>query len=289
MKHPSETELSALLGKLNIPPCPGVLKDISAELRKENCNQQRVAGLIRSDVALSSAVLKIVNSAGSGASRKISSINEAIVMLGNQQLVNFVVGDFLKRMLSMPKSQNLERFWDRAAHNAKVCSLLAGRLRGTSRETAYCFGLFHDCGIPLMMQRYPDYVSTLHQANQSEGSFTATEEAVHGTDHAIIGYLLTRSWGLADVLCEAIRSHHDYLVLDPGADRGISDEACTLIAMSLISESVVGKFLRTQDEHECQQDVDLVAAFFGLSLTDLEDLVDDIVFQLQQQDAQMYA
>jgi HD-like signal output (HDOD) protein len=289
MNAPSDAELSALLGKLNIPPCPAVLKDIAAELRKENCNQQRVAKLIRSDVALASAVLKIVNSAGAGNARKISSINEAIALLGNQQLVNFVVGDFLKRMLSVPKSQGLERFWDRAAHNAKVCSLLAGRLLGTSRETAYCFGLFHDCGIPLMMQRYPDYVNTMRQANQSERSFTATENALHGTDHAIIGYLLTRSWGLADVLCEAIRSHHDYLALDQGADHGISDEACTLIGISLISEFIVGKFLRNQEALEWQQDVVLVTSFFGLSQTDLEDLVDDILFQLQKQDAQRYA
>jgi HD-like signal output (HDOD) protein len=289
MTPPSEAELSALLGKLNIPPCPAVLKDISSELRKENCNQQRVAKLIRSDVALASAVLRIVNSAASGTSRKISSINEAIAMLGNQQLVNFVVGDFLKRMLSVPKSQGLERFWDRAAYNAKVCALLAARLQGTSPDTAYCFGLFHDCGIPLMMQRYPDYVDTLRQANQSEGSFTAIEETRYGTDHAIIGYLLTRSWGLADVLCEAIRSHHDYLVLDQSSDHGVSDEACTLIALSLISECIVGKFLRTQEVQEWQQDVVLAAAFFALSLTELEDLVDDILFQLQQQDAQRYA
>jgi HD-like signal output (HDOD) protein len=140
-----------------------------------------------------------------------------------------------------------------------------------------------------MMQRYPDYVDTLRQANQSEGSFTATEESIHGTDHAIIGYLLTRNWGLADVLCEAIRSHHDYLVLDQSTDHGVSDEACTLIAMSLISEFIVGKFLRNQESHEWQQEIGLVTAFFALSLTELEDLVDDILFQLQQQDAQKYA
>ncbi len=282
MKTHSEAELAALLRGLNIPPCPSILAELSAELRKDDCNQQRVATLIRSDVALSAAVLKITNSASSSAARKVSSISDAIALLGTQNLVNFVVGDFLKRALSTPNSQRMERFWDRAAHNANVCALLAERLRGTRRETAYCFGLLHDCGMPLMMQRYPDYKDTLRFANQSEQPFTATEEARYSTDHATIGYLLTRSWGLADALSEAIRSHHEFEVLDTSADGGVSDEACTLIALSLLAEHIVSTFLRDPEEHEWRRGAPLVADFFGLSPTDLDDLVDDTLFQLQQ-------
>lgn len=285
MKTHSEADLNAILRGLNIPPCPAILTDLGAELRKDNSNQNRVVTLIRSDVALSAAVVKIANSASSGAARKVSSISEAIALLGSRQLLNFVVGELLRRILSTPKNQNLERFWDRAAHNANVCALLTERLPGTRRETAYCFGLFHDCGIPLMMQRFPDYKDTLRLANQSEQSFTATEEARHGTDHATIGYLLTRSWGLADTLSEAIRSHHEYEVLDMTSDRGLSDEACTLIALNLISEQIVGTFLRSPEEHEWQRGAALVAAFFGLSPTDLDDLVEDVLYHLQQRAA----
>ena len=285
VKTLSEADLVTLLRRLNIPPCPSILRDIASELRKENCNQNQICRLIRSDVALSAAVLKIVNSASLGASRKISSINEAIILLGNQNLVNFVVSDLLKRTLNAPDKLRMERFWDRAAHNANVCALLAGRFAGTCRETAYCFGLFHDSGMLLMMQRYPDYKDTLSLANQGEESFTSTEDARHGTDHATIGYLLTRNWGLSDVLCEAIRSHHEYLVLDNGTDRGISDEACTLIAINLIAEFIIGKFMHRNEEFEWRRGATLVASFFGLSLTDLEDLVDDVLFHLQERDA----
>lgn len=285
MKTHSEADLNAILRGLNIPPCPAILTELGAELRKENSNQNRVVSLIRSDVALSATVVKVANSASSGAARKVSSINEAIALLGSQQLLNFVVGELLKRMLSTPKSAGLERFWDRAAHNASVCALLTERLPGTRRETAYCFGLFHDCGIPLMMQRFPDYKDTLRLANQSGQSFTATEEARHGTDHATIGYLLTRSWGLADTLSKAIRFHHEYEVLDMSADHGIDDEACTLIALNLISEHIVGAFLRSPEEHEWQRGSALVAGFFGFSATDLDDLVEDVLFHLQQRAA----
>jgi HD-like signal output (HDOD) protein len=268
---------------LNIPSCPAILSELNAELRKENCKQQRVVALISKDVALSAAVLKITNSASASTSRKITSIKDAITLLGTQNLVNFVVGDFLKRSLSIPKSKGLDRFWDKAAHNATVCGLLADRFRGVRRETAYCFGLFHDCGIPVMMQRYPDYKKTLQLASQSEQAFTVTEEAQHGTDHAIIGYLLARNWGLADTLGEAIRSHHEYEVLDTTTDLGISVEACTLIAISLISEHIVDLFLHQPEARGWPREVALITGFFGISQTELEDLMEDTLFQLQQQ------
>jgi len=285
MKNHPETDFAVLLRGLNIPPCPSILTDLNAELRKDNCNQKRVAALIRSDVALSAAVLKIANSAGSGSSRKISSIDEALFSLGNQNLMNFVVGTFLKRTLNASQNPSMERFWDRTAHNAKVCALLTERLRGTQRDTAYLMGLFNDCGMLLMMQRYPEYRDTLRLANQSEQAFTTTEDALHGTNHATIGYLLTRSWGLSEVLCEAIRSHHEYEVLDTNADRGVSDEACTLIGINLIAEHIVNTFLNKPDEWAWQRSKALITGFFGISLTDLKDLADDVLSQYQRRAA----
>lgn len=285
MKTQSEADFTSRLRGLNIPPCPAILTELSAELRKDGGSPQLIATLIRRDVALSAAVLQIANSASLGVSHKVSSISEAISLLGSQRLVNLVVSELIQRTLSVPKHPTMERFWDRAAHYANVCALLAERLRGTHRETAYCFGLLHDCGIPLMMQRYPDYKDTLRLANLSEESFTNTEDARHGTDHATMGYLLTRSWGLADTLSEAIRSHHEFEVLNTVVDRGVGDEACTLIALNLIAEHIVGTFLRNPEEHEWQRAVALVASFFGLVLTDLDDLVEDVLFLLEQRAA----
>ena len=286
MKSYSEAQLSGLLRKLSIPPCPSILMEIAAELRKENSNQQRVAALIRSDVALSAAVLKVINAAGSGVSRKVTSINEAIILLGNQNLVNYVVGDFLKRTLNVSENQKMERFWDRAAVTAEVCATLSARFGGSNRETAYCFGLFHDCGMLMMMQRYPDYKETLRLANQSEAAFTGIEEQKHGADHATIGYLLTRSWGLSDVLSEAIQSHHEYQVLEEGVDHGVSHEACVLIALNLVSEFIVGKHMHSDEDGEWRRGSAQVAAFFGHSLAELDDVVEDVLFELQSRDTQ---
>lgn len=277
-----KTDPAALLRGLKIPPCPQILNDLNAELRKDDGDPRRIAALVRGDVALSAAVLKIVNSVGASINRSVNSVDDAVLMIGNRNLMNFVVGHFVRQAVSGGKKLNLERFWDRAAHNAEISALLSGHLKGTRRETAYCMGLFHDCGIPLMMQRFPDYKDTLQLANKSLRKFTDIEEEQHGTDHATIGYLMTKSWGLSDVLCDAIRYHHDHELLDGTLDHAPGDEVCVLIGITLISERIAGMLLRKPDEHEWERAAAPVAGFFGLSAVDLDDLIEDVLFQYRQ-------
>lgn len=275
MNSHSPAEMGKILQGLTIPPCPAILTEVQREVLKPDFNSQRVVDLISRDVALAASIIKIANSPVFGLPQRVSSIALALPLLGSRQLINFVINEFLKRSFTDKSGISMERFWDRAARNATVCSLLSARLPGTDRETAYCFGLFHDCGIPLMMQRYPDYKDTLRLANNGSSAFLAQEEARHGTSHAVMGYLLARSWGLSDTLCEAIRSHHDYAALDPSHDLGISDEACTLIAISLLGEHIVGAFLRQPEEAEWERGRGAIQSFFGLQATDLDDIIED--------------
>lgn len=282
MKRKTEADLSTLLRGVKIPPCPKILSDLSAEVRKENGNQKRIAALVRGDVALSAAVLRIVNSVSSTAKGSVTSVEDAVQLIGNENLVNFVVSHFVKQALGASKNAGMERFWDHAGHCANVSAMVSEHVSGTRRETAYCLGLFHDCGIPMLMQRFPDYTETLRLIGQSDAKFTETEELRHGTDHATIGYLLTKSWGLSDALCEAIRLHHDFEVLDHRQEIQAPAEACVLVGITLIAERIVSLLSRTPREPEWQQAAPLIGDFFGFAPVDLDDLVDDILFQYRQ-------
>ena len=83
-------------------------------------------------------------------------------------------------------------------------------------DDAYTFGLFHDCGIPLLMMRFPQYKDVLGQANRNtQTEFTAIEESLVHTNHALVGSALAQSWWLPEDMCRAIRHHHDLTVLAP--------------------------------------------------------------------------
>lgn len=226
-------------------------------------------------------MLKIANSPLLGG-RKVGSINEALSLLGLKNVFNLVVNQLVRTTQAAGERQPaMARFWDSAAYTAAVCAMLAGQLRGTSRENAYTFGLFRDCGMPVLMQKYPYYKEVLKQANVTAGlRYTQVEDAAYGTNHAVVGYLFARQWGLADVICQAILSHHDFASLDHEA--GLPDETCTLIALNLLAERIVNLFLRVNDEAEWDKGKHAVCAFFGLGEPDLDDIVDDLLLRLEQ-------
>ena len=80
-------------------------------------------------------------------------------------------------------------------------------------DHAYPLGLFHDCAIPLMMKKFPDYVDVapiaLNGTWSAEEPATKVEEDRYSTGHCAIGYIVAKSWQLNENICEAIRHHHD--------------------------------------------------------------------------------
>lgn len=278
MQNINEAEVTKLLRGLEIPPCPAVLAALSQEMRRPDVNATRVSRLISQDVGLAAGVMKCANSPLFGAGRKVGSINEALGLLGFNNVLNLVVNELLRKSLSSGGQHAMDRFWDSATYCAGVTAHLAEKLPGTDRDTAYSFGLFHDCGIPILMRRFKDYKQTLQAANRSlDKTFTQVEDDLHGTNHAVIGYLMARNWGLSETLCSAILCHHDFSVFEDGS---LSDECCTLIGLEVIAERVVGTFLRLQEDGEWEKARGPVANFFGLSDTELNDVTDDLLFKL---------
>ncbi len=275
-------ELESLIKRFDVPPCPAIVSELQSELRKKNASTPQIARLISRDVGLSGAVMRLVNSAAFRGRREIGSIDDALQVLGFGRIFDLVVGELLKKSLAGNDSLRLDRYWDSAACTAEVCAALASRLPGTKRETAYCFGLFHDCGIPLLMRRFPDYRETLKAANAEVGlGLLAVEEARHGTNHADVGYLLGRTWGLSETLCEAIRAHHNYDILDPKSPARLSDEVCALIAMCVLAEHIASVHLRTREEGQWLAARGRVGAFFGLGDDELDDLIEDLLHDMQ--------
>lgn len=280
MRNIDEARLAETLKGVSIPSRPAILDEVLTELRKPQANGKRIAQLIGQDVGLAAMVVKSANTPLFGNARQIASVADAIKLLGFTAVSNLVCEGLLRSAIAT-RDASLERFWDSSVHTAAVSAELAGRLGGTSRDTAYTFGLFRDCGIPLLVQRFAEYKQVLGRANAcTEGIFTAVEDAALMTNHAVVGYFLARSWGLTDTVSHAILTHHEYDILhDPAS---LSAESRTLIALNVIAERVVSQHLRVREDAEWPKAVASVAAFFGLAEADLDDLTDDLIYQLDE-------
>jgi HD-like signal output (HDOD) protein len=227
-----------ILGGVAIPPRPEALTAVQQESQRPEPDLARLARCIAGDVGLAAAVLKTINSPYYGLSRRIVNVDQAVSLLGLRNIGVLVTGFCLRSNLP---SGSMERFWDSATRQAAIMSYLARTLGCAGRDEAHLYGLFHDCGIPILMQRFPDYKQTLAAANKErERSFTDVEDARHSTNHAVVGALLANNWGLAPELREATRLHHDLTLFSSQQPPAILN----LVALGILAEFIESGYSR---------------------------------------------
>ena len=148
------------------------------------------------------------------------------------------------------------------------------KLRIAPPDLAHTFGLFCDIGVTLLMNRFPDYVKTYAAAaNDAHNCFTTLEDARHQTNHAAIGCLLARNWGLSSDVSWAILHHHDYTVL---ADPSTDDAIRSLVALSLLAEKGIQRYHGNSTSLEWDKGGSLACQHLGLSQEEAADLLDEL-------------
>ncbi|MFD2366926.1 HDOD domain-containing protein [Pseudoduganella sp. GCM10020061] len=268
---PSADPVDALIRSIRIPPRPSLLISMQEELDAPEPSQPALARIISSDVAMSASLLKLANSSMFGR-RTIKSIDQALAFLGLNQVAALMTG-LLARQAIAPSHASLASFWEVSSRRAQAMVFLSRRLHTGPADVAHTFGLFCDTGIPLMMERFPDYARTLDEAGASAGPFTRVEDARHTTNHAAIGCLLARNWGLPTEVSWSILHHHDYEVIE---DRATPESVRSMVAASLLCERAIQDF-QGLESAEWAKGGAIACAHFGLGETEADELQDELV------------
>jgi HD-like signal output (HDOD) protein len=222
---------------------------------------------------MSGALLKLANSSFYGGKRKAKSVDQAIIFLGINQVAALMTG-LLARQAIGADNAALASFWDLSTRRAQAMLLLARRLRIGAPDVAHTFGLFCDTGVPLLMARFPDYAETFAEAARDPlRPLTALEDERHCTNHAAIGCLLARNWGLSTEVAWAILHHQDYAVLD---DTATDDTVRSLVALSLLAESAIAQYQGLGASLEWAKGGARARHYLGLSEEETADLLDEV-------------
>lgn len=265
-----------LMGSFQIPVKPQVLIDIQQEQAKEYPSPSIIANIIVKDVALSAAVLKSVNSPIFGLRKKVTDIKQSVIMLGTSYVSNLVTFFILKKGMGTKSSISYEKYWDLAMDTANMMTSLIDTLGLKNKcaiEDAYAFGLFRDCGIPLMAMKYPDYKDVLIEANnQTDTVMTEIGDRHYQTNHATVGYFVARSWNLPPSLCELISRHHEPDFLEAS---DASPEQKDLYALAKVAGNVLSQYQIGKDEAEWNLVKDSVLGYLGLSEMDYNEIQED--------------
>jgi putative nucleotidyltransferase with HDIG domain len=187
--------------------------------RDPNANLAEVVEIISTDQALVSTYLRLVNSAFHGFSRRISTLKQAITLLGFRSVRNVVVnagvvGIFRKRTFN---NQYRHRLWDHSVTCAVAARVLATRTGYRAKEEAFTAGLLHDIGKVVIDQYAPKASAAIMREIEKGKEAREAERAALGVDHTQIGAWIAERWRLPRSLCWVIEFHHDPLARDlPG-------------------------------------------------------------------------
>lgn len=266
--------VSDLLKTIAIPSCPAVVAALMEEARKPEVDFAKIIRLITGDLSLAASMMKTANSPIFALRQKVETVQKAATVLGLKNIIGIVNGLALKNALT-PKGVSMERFWERTSFHATVTTRLARRVPGLTQDAAYTFGLFHDCGIPILMQRFPDYKDTLALSNRSARPIWEIENERHGTDHVTVGAMLARNWHLPDLIVKAIRFHHNAEFLSEDAI-DVSDQVRALAAVSLLADHLIARFLDVPDEAEWMSHGSTALNYLNFDEEELAELQGDV-------------
>jgi putative nucleotidyltransferase with HDIG domain len=168
-----------------------------------------VVAAVESDVALAIAVLRLANRAGPRAGQ-IASIPAAVEVLGPAGVESLTmrtqVFDFFERTPAWDTAP--ERFRLHAVATQRAAERVAREIGWDDRDSLLVAALLHDIGRLVLMHAYPGYPEQVHQGARTPEERVARERRELGVDHAVVGGVLARRWGLPQSLSRAIERHH---------------------------------------------------------------------------------
>lgn len=208
---------------ITIPPQPRVLQELQTHLARGESDVRILARIIAQDPGIGAMLFRVVQNAAFRKYQPFTSIEHILQAVGLQQTSNLV--RVIALTSALPAKHNrkaFEAYWARSQAIADLAMLIAEdrvTVCNIFPDQACLAGIFHDCGVPVLMQRFSTYGQDMRLEDPANWSNLAEEDARFNADHCVIGYLVARHWKLPDFICDAIRFHHDFSRIDNHAAR----------------------------------------------------------------------
>lgn len=267
-----EKALAELVAKgVRIPPQPRVVIELQGLLLSGDYDLREVAKVIAQDPGIVAMLFKASKSPVFARGRALTSLDQILMVIGVKQVFSLVQAVALSTTVSDGTRKAFDVFWTRAHEVAQLAALIAGdrvSVCNVFPEQAFMAGIFHECGVPVLMMRFPAYCAALQLDHTCCWPSLAEEDAKFNVDHTTIGYLVARHWKLPDFVCAAIRYHHELPTDEVGA-------ATTLVCILHLAIHFYHR-MNHQDDPLWSTIGPTVLAEIGLSADEESDYLDQI-------------
>jgi putative nucleotidyltransferase with HDIG domain len=196
----------------SLPALSPALQKIREVMACADTSAADIVDVLKLDPAISTKVLRLANSAYIGIPRTVSSLQNAVVILGQKRIYSLVLA--ASTLASIPRGTgipfNIVDFWKHSVTTALICESIARHLqRYGDIETGdyFCAGILHDIGKLALVEYDAARICEVRERSQQSGIpfFRAEDEDM---SHMHIGYYLGHRWNFPDNLTNTIMYHH---------------------------------------------------------------------------------
>lgn len=223
-------EIVAWVGDL--PPMPHVASRAISMVENPETTAQELTDVLSSDTALAARVLKIANSAMFSRQREITTLNQAIMIIGFKALKGIIVAATLRQINK--SFGNLEKLiWENSMCTAMCATVISKRLRKRFQEEIFLLGLLHSLGqIVLLAQKdtAKDYKLVLEKIRDEAYEYAPAEQEIFGFAHPLIGALVAKKWNFSPETCQVILHYCD--PLDSSAPESELEEKTAIVKLA---------------------------------------------------------
>ncbi|MHB9028837.1 MAG: HDOD domain-containing protein, partial [Candidatus Latescibacterota bacterium] len=259
---------------------PTVYQTAVTLLNNPTSTRKDIADVLKQDMAIVAKVLRLVNSPLFAFSRRITSIEDAIPLLGFSEIRNIVTSVSVLSMFSPGDgSDSFDRaaFWQHSAACAIVCKILARKLKVAAEEEYFTAALLHDIGKLVFDQLFPDdFRKVITLVNEQSLSIHQAERMVFGRPHMTVGDYLLRKWKVPEILADAVLYHH--------APRDSKIDPFLVSAVCVSDQIVHMLHIGSSGEKQTPKMDDFAAQQLGIGAEDLEILIPEIEEHIHQSD-----
>jgi len=199
----------------NLPPVPHAALKLVSLLDQPSVSNTEVVQALRCDNVLTAKLLRACNSPFFGLAEPVASVDQAVFLLGHQQILHIVLTIAFGSAMVVPLpgyAVEASELWRHSLVTATASEMIANEFTDLNVEppVAFTVGLLHDIGKLVLGQTLTaDLQAEIRRLIEHDKLARAeAEKAVLGTDHGEVGALLLQSWHLPDELVEAVANHH---------------------------------------------------------------------------------
>lgn len=207
----SNIAFAEIVNKIHaLPSLPAVVMELLGSIGQNNADMNQLSALVSKDQALSAKALRLANSSFYGMQRKVTTMPQAVSILGLNSLRTLVTAAaVIGRFPAKDQAYfDFQGFWQHSIATA-VCARLIAKRTDINPESAFMAGLLHDIGRLVLVTGFPDqYETAMNYRIEHDCTMLEAEREILSCDHATVGHALAEHWRFPPAIQMAVAGHH---------------------------------------------------------------------------------